>query len=224
MATVGLGVDLPIEAHLTASFAEVVRYCNDRGAAAVGVDMPIGLAADGARSADAEARAILGPRRSTLFPTPSGAVLDATDYETALELCRAETGKGLSKQAFNLLPKIREVRDCLRPGDQPRFSEVHPETSFTVMAGRPLAPKTTLPGQLERIDLVSAMVGLLPVRLVGLVEGGGGQMLTGAGEAKLDDLLDACAAAWTARRMVTGEARTLGGGYDPDGHALTILV
>ena len=42
------------------------------------------------------------------------------------------TGRGISAQAFNLVPKIRELRDALAPDDfapdaRPRAVEVHPE-------------------------------------------------------------------------------------------------
>jgi predicted RNase H-like nuclease len=53
--------------------------------AMVAVDMPIGLPFDeSARMADVEARRRLGPRRSSVFPTPARAVLHARSFEDAL--------------------------------------------------------------------------------------------------------------------------------------------
>ncbi|MDH3705297.1 MAG: DUF429 domain-containing protein, partial [Acidimicrobiia bacterium] len=110
--------------------------------AVTGIDMPIGLPSGSARAADEQARAILRHRSPTLFRTPDHAVLDAADYAKARRLSVDACGKGLMKQAFNLLPKIIEVRSCLG-GPAPNVHEVHPETSFTVMnEGIPLAPKT----------------------------------------------------------------------------------
>src|SRR5687767_1286625 len=66
----------------------IVEHVRDGSLAAVGLDMPIGLAADGRRQAAREARTRLGRRRSSLFPTPPFAVLGSTDYAGAVERCR----------------------------------------------------------------------------------------------------------------------------------------
>ena len=84
----------------------------DLGFAAVGVDMPFQLLEDGPRPDETEARRLLGPRRSSIFPSPIRAVLDCIDYAEALEVSRRLSGRGLSKQAWNLVPKIIEVRDA----------------------------------------------------------------------------------------------------------------
>ena len=104
------------------------------GLAAVRVDMPIGLPARGGRHADAEARAVLAERRSTLFPTPSDAVLGADDYDEAQRMSWLATGKRISKQAFHLIPMIRQVRAALDPADWDGFFEAHPEVTFAVIA------------------------------------------------------------------------------------------
>lgn len=184
--------------------------------AAVGIDMPIGLAADGHRVADAAARRLLGARRSSLFPTPPLQVLGATDYADALASCRGASGKGLSIQAFNLLPKMRELASCIEPSMQPRLSEVHPETSFAVMRGAPCAePKRTPGGSAERRDALREHFADLDDLMQTIPRG-----------AKLDDVLDAFAAAWTARRIATGRALVLGDedARDERGYWLTINV
>lgn len=55
------------------SFGELLAAYPE--AAAVGVDMPIGLAEEGPRACDGLARARLGPRRSSVFPAPSRRLL-----------------------------------------------------------------------------------------------------------------------------------------------------
>src|SRR5918995_7319458 len=56
------------------SFPDLLAAYPD--AAAIGVDIPIGLAADGEREADRAARKALGsPRSSSVFPSPHPAVL-----------------------------------------------------------------------------------------------------------------------------------------------------
>jgi predicted RNase H-like nuclease len=181
--------------------------------AAVGVDIPVGLVDEGFRAADLAARAYLGSRRSTVFITPPRSALEATTYAEANQRCRAVTGKGMSRQAWALRPGILEA-DRLRAALAVPFREVHPEVSFTAMAGAPLqAPKRTWAGHCERRRLLAASGIALPDDL-----GPAGRF---AGTA---DVLDAAAAAWTARRVADGAARPL---PDPppraaDGHPIAI--
>jgi predicted RNase H-like nuclease len=207
-----------VDVTVVAAVAPVVAAVRDGTLAALAIDMPIGLAAHGARRADTEARALLGPRRSSLFPTPPRAVLAATEYADALARCRAATGKGMSRQAFHLLPKIRELADALEPALQPRVSEVHPETSFAVLRGAPCAwPKRTPAGVTER--LAALRVAFPATDLDALVA----RPPRGAAS---DDVLDAVVAAWTARRIAAGCALVLGDAdaRDPMGYRLTITA
>lgn len=218
-----------IEVDVCSDFGVVRSRCDEFGADFVGVDMPIGLAVDGQRAAEREARRRLGVRRSSLFPSPAHAVLGTVDWADALAVNRAVAGKGMSKQMYNLLPKIREVRSAVGADDQPRFSEVHPESSFLAMAGRLPAVKKSVLGQLQRLALVEQSLGSLLGWAAGseltMVELDDSEFPTLAGAA-LDDMLDACAAAWTARRLAAGTADVLGAddGVDPDGYRLTISV
>ena len=210
----------PVEILVLPTFVEVRQWCDARGAPAVGVDMPIGLPVDGSRESDRLARQLLGPRRSSFFPTPAHAVLATTSWDEALALSREASGKGISKQAFNLLPKVRQVRAAIEAEDQPRFSEVHPETSFAVMAQLaavgPLDSKRTAVGVQQRRRLITEFLGAADV----------GEVLAElpSGGVAADDVLDALAAAWTAGRMAEGSAVVLGDGHDPDGFALTVTA
>src|SRR5215211_5272209 len=90
--------------------------------ALIAVDMPIGLPSgaprdDGRRRADAEARAFLGPRRAaSVFSAPCRPTLAATSYREAcdLEVRARGGGKGLSQEAYNIIPKIRDVDAVIR--------------------------------------------------------------------------------------------------------------
>src|SRR5215212_1079927 len=94
--------------------------------ALIAVDIPIGLPAGGAldagvRRADAAARAFLGGRRrASVFSAPCRAALQAGSYREACELeVRARGGgRGLSQQAYNIIPKIRDVDETIRPEHQ----------------------------------------------------------------------------------------------------------
>jgi predicted RNase H-like nuclease len=163
-------------------------------AAAVAVDIPIGLAEDGFRAADLDARRFVGPRRSSVFLTPPRAVLEAATYVEAIAACRHLTGQGLSKQCHALRGKILEA-DALAGG---RIYEVHPEVTFRAIAGEPLAlGKKSGGGALLRLRLLERVGISLPPDL------------GPAAVAPLDDLLDAAAAAWSAHRIATGKAKTL---------------
>ncbi len=173
-------------------------------AAAIGVDIPIGLAADGPRRCDVEARKVLGPRRSSVFPAPHPGVLDAPTYPAALALARSLTAKGISKQVFAISGKVAEVNRALTPELQRHVFEVHPEVSFWALAGkRPMAyHKSKAEGFDERRALLAASLdgAAIPTRP---------EARGFARPAKADDVLDAIVAAWTAHRRATGAAGRL---------------
>ena len=190
----------------------------------VGFDMPVGLPGAERRTADAAARELLGARRSSLFWTPPLCTLDAADYAEANLRSRRQTERGLSAQTFALMPKIRELRTALAPEDfspaaRPRAAEVHPESSFVRLGGAPMASsKHKLAGLQERS---AALAGVFP----NIAEAALLAPLPGPSEPGLDDLLDAAAAAWTARRIVSGHAECLGAGeHDETGYPMHIWV
>jgi predicted RNase H-like nuclease len=192
-------------------------------AAIVGVDMPIGLpaaAVPGGRACDAEARTLVGRgRTSSIFSPPCRGVLAAPDYPIALAINRASSphGLGFSKQAWNIVARIREVDAAIDPALQRRVVEVHPELCFIAMnGGRPLADgKKTPAGATQRRRLLRAagfrnlttLLRALPRAL-----------------AAPDDILDACAAAWTAARVAAGTAIRIPANppRDPRGLAMEI--
>ena len=147
------------------------------------IDVPMGF---GPRRADAAARAFLRGAASTVFPTPTRAVLDLP----------FGPGLGVSAQAHALGPRILHVTELARR--DPRLHEVHPEVSFRAMNdAQPLRHrKKSAGGALERIELLRRH-GVEP------------SPLTAAALAPLDDVLDAAAAAWSAHRIACGEAESL---------------
>ena len=180
----------------------------------IAIDVPIGLPEAHPRAADSLARQELGPRRSSVFPAPARAALAATDYRDACDRSFARMGRKLSLQAYHLLPKIREVDAALR-GDSAllaRTFEVHPEVSFAAMNGCPLAsPKRRSAGREERLALVRSLhpdpLALLP-----------------AGAVAKDDLLDAFAALWSAKRIAAGVARSLPNPIPHDAEGLPMAI
>jgi len=163
-------------------------------AGAVGIDMPLGLLAEGWRTADQLARGRLGRRGVTVFAIPPRPVWLADSYAEANQTCRELTGKGLSAQAWGLRGKLLEA-DAFRRGSARPLYEVHPELSFAALAGAPLpVSKHTKAGLAVRRELLARAGITLPPRAAGAAE---------------NDLLDAAAVAWSARRIAAGEAVTL---------------
>jgi len=84
------------------------------------IDIPIGLPEFGARACDRAARKMLAPHRHTsVFSAPIRPVLSAPTYAGACAVRRRVEGRAMSKQAWNILPRIVEVdRRIVRPRGQ----------------------------------------------------------------------------------------------------------
>jgi predicted RNase H-like nuclease len=167
-----------------------------------GIDMPLGLLADGWRTVDALARRALGRRGSTVFAIAPRPVWNEQAYADANRRCRQLAGKGLSVQAWGLRPALLQA-DGYRRGCRHQLYEVHPELAFCALAGSPLAEsKHTREGRATRRALLAAAGVELPS--VRSIRPGAG----GATPAE-DDVLDAAAAAWSALRIAAGTAVTI---------------
>jgi predicted RNase H-like nuclease len=169
------------------------------------VDIPMGLPDRGPRLCDQEARRLLGrPRGSSVFPAPIRPVLEATSYAEACRIGRQVEGRGLSAQAWGIVPKIRQVDSFLsaQPSRQDWMREVHPELSFwRGNGGRPMAHnKKTPEGRKERETLVALWLG---------DELAAARAMLGRGGFASDDLLDAFATLWTAERLISGTGTVL---------------
>lgn len=178
------------------------------GAAIVVIDIPIGLPDCGPRSADLAAREVVRPRGATVFPAPCRVALSAEAYDEACRLNAAACGKKISRQAFGILSKIREVDRLLTATAQKFVREAHPEVSFAILAGRPLRhSKKTPEGEQERLRLL---------RRRGLrFDLSNERLRLGRGNVQRDDIVDAAACLVTAHRIVAGVALRLPRGRPP---------
>jgi predicted RNase H-like nuclease len=164
----------------------------------VGIDIPIGLTDLSPRACDREARRYLASARSSVFPAPPRAALTCADYRSALEAARVATGRGISKQTFNIMTKVAEVDRLIDPEKPDRVVEVHPECTFKLLNDdRYLPSKRTAEGQLLRRRLLADHFDLPAIAPPG---------------AALDDLFDAYAVLWSVNRFARGEHRTFGNG------------
>lgn len=176
---------------------QLVAQAMDRAAIeAVAIDIPISLPVDVDREPEAHARKRLPGRASTVFSSPALSALRSETYDAANAANRAALGKGLSRQAFALLPKIVDVHDWLQTSPSVPVIEVHPEVSFAAMNGRVVTDsKKTPQGAALRRQLLEREGLLVP-----------SDRVRGAAP---DDVVDAAAAAWTARRFIRGTAERL---------------
>ena len=167
----------------------------------VAIDVPIGLPDVGSRQCDILARRLLTRiRASSVFPAPLRAVTQSQSHADASAARRHLEGKGMSIQAWSIVPKIREVDELLRgnPGLLQSVVEVHPEVCFYHLAGRPMTFAKKRPqGRAERLAALQPIFNEFPAAAVRELRAEG---------AAADDVLDAFAALWTARRVKEGTA------------------
>jgi predicted RNase H-like nuclease len=102
----------------------------------------------------------------------------------------------MSKQAYEIIAKIREVDDLMTPELQRWVFEVHPEVSFYALNERHSLKhsKHEREGKDERLRLLLPHFPAIQKHLGELKRAQVGE----------DDLLDAAAAAWTAEMIATG--------------------
>ncbi|MBS2937144.1 DUF429 domain-containing protein [Nocardioides sp. J2M5] len=190
-----LDTDLRSSVHVAPDIAGLVGLVRERhDVAVVAIDIPIGLPDSGGRRADAEARRELVGKASSLFSTPTRAALEAETYAEAREANLAATDgrTSVSAQAYALRAKVLQVDAWVRGRPGATVVEVHPELSFARMAGAPIAAsKKDAAGVADRREALAAHGIVAPPWFRG----------AGFGE---DDLLDACAAAWSAVRHALG--------------------
>jgi predicted RNase H-like nuclease len=197
IAVLWRGAGSPATPILCRHFSDVLAL----PAKVIAVDMPIGLPVLSSRDAERAVRQLLGKRKSSVFSVPSRATFAARDYPEACAINRrhSEPSRALSKECFNLFPKICEIDALMTPELQKRVFEAHPEVGFRMMNGEAVAfSKKTKEGAALRKSLlreagfpVEALPPLNALRR----------------DVAPDDILDASALAWVARRIRDGENR-----------------
>ena len=191
-------------------FRTVAELFDEWGdASLVLIDIPIGLpdSTRPTRTVDRLARRRLGERRSSVFPAPGRAAIEAfrqvgyQNYQAGSTANRRELGKGLSKQAWGIAPKVGEVDKLLRSSDAAAriIREVHPELCFWGFnGGRAMThSKKKDEGIRERLEVLCAIEPM--------AESIWRESLSKSYSAvKQDDILDALAAVLTAVPELTG--------------------
>jgi predicted RNase H-like nuclease len=213
------------------SVAQIVAWRTEHAASAVvGLDVPMGLLEDGgARPCDSEARRLLAGRASSVFNPPARYLLDAMDepdhaarWVAVQRLVAERAGVRVSRQTLGIMDKVKEADEYISayPQDQDWVVEVHPELSFLALNGGAAlpGPKRSAAGLLRRLELVQREFPDAQQRI---------ETFEHARHVPLADILDADAAAWSARRWRNRarDLRILGDESPPPGRlAMRIVV
>jgi predicted RNase H-like nuclease len=129
------------------------------------IDIPIGLASNSHRPCDTAARKFLGKgKTSCVFPPPCREALYAKTYQEACEINQKILGKKISKQAWGISPKIKEVDEFLRehPKARKKIRESHPEVCFQALAGKPIVNKKSQKKVFRNVLQLSPGILLMP--------------------------------------------------------------
>jgi predicted RNase H-like nuclease len=189
-----------VEHRLCRTFQEILKL----GGSIIAVDMPIGfqdIDTTGGREAERIVRRLLKGRTSSVFPTPSRAVVEA-DPVSRKEACKingrhSRPRKSIGCQTFNIIRKMAEIDRLMTVELQDRVHEAHPELAFWAMNDRQVVrqSKKSSAGRSSRISLLANAgfpISELPLPTYRRADVG------------LDDLIDACACACVARRILAG--------------------
>lgn len=211
--------------HTLLQFPRFAELLADPGISVLAVDMPIGLperAGPGGRGPERCVRPLLGERQSSVFSVPARAAVFCEDYGAACAaaLATSDPPRKVSRQAFHLFPKIREIDTVMTPALEARVFEVHPELAFWRLNGeramslpKKVKSAASMPGLEERIALLcrygydEAFLRQRPPR--------------GAGR---DDLIDACVNAVIAERIAQGRATPFPGAPERDARGLRMAI
>jgi predicted RNase H-like nuclease len=184
----------------------------------VAVDMPIGLTDIGVRSCDSQAKKLLGVRHSCVFHAPTRRALFAPSRIAAGRIL----GRGVNCFEWELYSKIKNLDHYLNPEDQAWVFEVHPEVCFARLnRNSPLADgKKTPDGMQLREELLDKHVPGLRTSVIDALK----QANFTRNLYALDDVNDALAAVWSARRIASKEATAIPMAVEKDSRGLRMAI
>lgn len=185
----------------------------------IAVDIPIGLLDNpqpGGRDCDRQARSLLGRRASCVFSPPCRRILNATHYDQVRQ-------HGMSRQAFGILPKIREVDQLITPDLQQMVYEAHPELAFLALTGNPIPfnKKTAVGHQTRLLALSKTPTAPLCNVRPALSQA---RKTFKRSQVAPDDLLDAGVLVWTAYRILSAQADRVPPHTQRDRHGLRMEI
>lgn len=167
------------------------------------IDVPIGIMTSEPRVVDRAARGFLRNRACCVFSAPYRAMLSARSHAEACSIRESIDGKRCSRQAFEITAKIAEVDALMTRELQARVREGHPEVTFATMQG-----SVPMPERKKSTAGRTARLAALEAHFPDIHQRAGARRPAGVGA---DDVLDAYAMLWTARRLAAGSSVRLPG-------------
>lgn len=171
------------------------------------VDVPIGLLEEGEdeRPCDEAARAVLGPRAPAVITPPTREAARKRRFPAATRAQQRNTGRELSREAFERSDSIVTVDELLQEVTEARpvFAEAHPEVCFRAFAGTTLDHEPALAaGYAERMRALATFDRDAPPVVQECAEATAGHTVA------VHTVVDAVALGYTARPG-PGELHTL---------------
>lgn len=182
------------------------------------IDMPIGLASNGRRRCDELARNLLGNRHVCVQNAPIRPALYAPSRLAASAVTQATVNRQVGSNEWALYPKIINLDLAITPLHQRWCFEIHPEVSFySWNNGAPIQDeKDSDPGRQVREALIDAAWPNVRMDLLASLQ----QQGISREHYSLDDLNDAFAAVWTARKILQGQAQRIPEAQEIDARGL----
>ena len=169
----------------------------------IGIDIPLHLSNKGARLAEIEARRLLKKRACTIFSPPTLKALSEKNYIDACDVNFQECGRRISKQSWNLFPKIKEAQKFVENNliSKLEVFEIHPELSFMAMNDMNLieASKKTDIGKEIRISLIKKFFPTFSFQSI--------RNKYKKNQVLDDDILDSISVLWSTQRIVDNIAQ-----------------
>jgi len=213
-----------VQVHVFPRFSDLVEFGSF---SRIAIDMPIGLperAGPGGRGPENAIRPLLGRRRSSVFSVPARCAVYTEKYEDACSIAsmHSDPPRKISRQAHAIFPKIREIDGLLRDNPELRdiVHEVHPELAFWRLNGeKPLQFGKKVRGRPASEGLDERRKLLLSAGLTKAIVSA--KAPRGAG---IDDMLDALAGLFVAKRLVDGLAEPFPNSPSRDNHGLLMAI
>lgn len=165
------------------------------------IDIPIGLhSKESPRTCDSVLRKKLGPSyANSVFNVPVRDAVYAETYRSACDINERITGKKISRQIWNIVPRIRQVDSLLQHNRSLRdkVKECHPEWLLKLMNGEDIPEKKNTYQGLESRKRLLLSRGIPVDELEAKL-----RKMYYKKEAKTDDLLDALVLNYVAWQVI----------------------
>jgi predicted RNase H-like nuclease len=194
--------DDSIQSSIFSTLNHLKDFFNDEAHLIIGIDMPVVLSDFIPREADQLARKLLSKKASSVFTAPTPEMLEQPNYERASYVSKRLFGKSMSLQSWYLFPKIKDVQTIIHDAHISLY-EIHPELSFRAMNHEEviLESKKSKEGFEIRNALLRRHFESFNFESI--------RNLYPRKDVMDNDILDAMAVLWSARRIKANEASFL---------------